>query len=324
MAGTSGSVQWLQLINESAYGVTEVTTPTSTYVRLDHDNAFTMRPKPLTFDIRSADARNERIIRVGGNSTAASPGREELKGTLTTYAYSNFGTGAGADTIPFMERVLGWATTLTSNDLPSFTIRHWDGIRAREYLGAKVESLELSAAPTSEEGVWKLVLGLVAQKYNATDPATFAEPAGTVFASAPFTYFESKGGLVIATSGTTARTIYNSLSLSIKNQLHPSWDEDRFITDCTYNGRTVELKTSMRFVSKADRDAYEGQTPHTTVKLTLTKASPARTLVLDLQGKGYLNSVDQALNLAAPTYESLTVDAFRDPATGANFGFTST
>ena len=304
-----GMQQWVQFVQEDTYGHIQVTSPHLDWIRLHQDDAFTVARTQATYAIRGADARNRRVVQING--------RQMVRGKLTTYAYADFASPSLTSPV---DRFLGLATALTSDELGSFAVRHWDGIRNREWWGGKVESLTLSADPNSNEGCVRLEMDMIFQRNNPTDPVTFTEPAQSVFSKAPYVVQEAAGGIIMSTSGSGARTVYRNYSMTVKNILQPSFDENLYITDLTYNGRDVSTSLLARFVSSADRTAMETQQSYT-ITSVFTKASPAHTLTLTHNAANFLPSISRSLKLGDVTYEQLNFESFDDTAAGGDFSY---
>ncbi len=312
-----GAKQWLELIDESAFGVTQTTSPLAIWIRLHEDDAFTMVPVPGRYEVRSADARNRPVINVSSRYT--------LAGSLKLLAYSDFGS---ADTVPLVGRMLDWATTIGASgftdDLKSYTVRHYDGVRNREYNGVKVKSLKYMSAAETNEGVASLALELVAQKYNPTDPVSFAEPAVGVFSQYPYKHIETSGGLILRSSGGATRTKYGSLELTVANELKPLFYESAFASDIPYNGRTVDLVCGkVQFNSSTDRANFENQSA-ITASAVYTKVTPAHTLTLDLKTAARVSGLDRSLPLGDAPHETIHLRSFYDTTATTDFSYAVT
>jgi len=287
-----GARQWLAIMPESTYG-TYNTGGTLIYIRLASDNAFSMNPTVLSEDIRDAGGGNRKVQRVATRKSHA--------GSLTTPLYP---TQANA--------LLAWGATISSNDLGSYSINHYDGVRTRRYLGVKVGKLGLACSPTSH---LILSLDLVAQT-TASDP-TFAEPAFSSFPTElPYTFQQSSGQFSVAAS---ARTRYNSFALSIVNMLKPQFEELDYISSLPYCGRDVSFTTSFQYSASTDTAAYEAQT---SLDTTIAFVHGTNTLTLDFQSVGKLSSRARSMPLGDISREDYTLDAFYESAGGTDFGFT--
>jgi hypothetical protein len=295
--------QWLKLHTEAVYGTVVTPETTPIYIRLDKDNACTLLPNAMRHEFRTADAKNQPILNVSS--------RRSVAGSLNTLLYAE-----QADTI------LSWATTLTSDELPSMSLTQFDSQRVRQFSGVKVKRLTLAAASETEEGVVRATLDLIAQKWTAVDP-TFTEPAITVFPKLPYKFIQSKGGLIVATAGTTPRTKYKSFNFTVDNDLDSSFDEDQYISDCNYQGRVMDLAVPLRYVSTTDRTNYESQAAHA-ASIVFTQASPAHVLTLDWKGNTYISALDRDIPLGRNAYETLHLRPMVDSTVGSMFSYTAT
>ncbi len=289
-----GARQWLAIMPEATYGTYD-SGGTLVYIRLASDSAFTMIPKPMTHDIRDAGGGNRKVQRVTS--------RYGYSGTLTTPLYP---TQANS--------LLAWASTITSNDTGSYSINHYDGVRTRRYLGAKVNKGTISCSSTDAEGVLTLSLELTAQT-TAADP-TFTEPAFSVFPTVlPYTIQQSSTQFSIAA---TARTKYNRFSCSIANILKPQFDELAYISSLPYCGRDVSFSTSFQYTASTDTAAHEAQTALDT---TIAFVHGTNTLTLDFQSVGRLTTRARSMPLGDVSREDYTLDALYESAGGTDFSF---
>jgi hypothetical protein len=312
-----GAKQWVQFTSESAYGVTATVSPVIFWARLHSDNAFGLVPKPMRKEYMTADTRNRPAINVSSQYT--------LEGSLSVLAYAD---ACGPDTSSFTDRMFDWATTIGSSgftdDLASYTIRHFDGVRNREYLGCKVKSLKFSTNANTDQGVGSFAIDIVAQKMNAVDPATLVEPAVSVFPIYPYKHIETAGGVLLGLAAAPARVKYGSLELSIANDLKSLFYETAYLSDCPYNGRTVDMTLgNIQFASKTDRDNFEAQSAITATAV-YTKGTPAHVLTLDMKANAHMTGLDRSMPLGDATNETIHLRAFYDTAASTDFSFTAT
>ena len=288
-----GAQQWLKFTPESAYGTYD-SAGTAFWIRLVDDTAFDMRSVVQRQIIRSADGGNRRRQLVSA--------RKVVAGNLKTLFYPSQAA-----------TILGAALTLTSNDLKSYTIDYYDSVQGMRFLGAKVGSLTVSTDSSSDYA--SLSLGLVAQK---RDTVSLAQPADTVFPTdTPFTHFESKGNVSIG--GSTA-VKYKSLSISVKNILDPTWDEDEWISSLLYCGRDVDVSIAMQYLSTTMRDDFESQSA---LAVSLAWARPSGvTATLDCQSTNYIAEVGDQLRLGAANYQTINIQTFYDQAGSTDCSFT--
>jgi hypothetical protein len=252
-----------------------------------------MRSVPQRQIIRSADGGNRRRQVVAN--------RKVVAGNLNTLWYptqSNL--------------LLTAALTLTSNDLASFTIDFWDSVQVHRFLGCKVSNLHI--AGTAQQDFIPLTMSWVGQSKST---ATLADPGVTVFPTEnPYQHFESKGLLSIG--GTVTK--YKSLGITIKNTLDAPFDEDQWISNCTFAGRDIDLSVQLQYASATLRTAFEAQSA-----LTVTAAwarSGGVTSTIDLKTKDYVATVQDDLPLAAVAYQTVDVQCFYDSGATTDASFT--
>ncbi len=96
--------QFLRFTPETTYG-TYNSSGTATFVQIDQNNPFTMRPVPVRWSIRSAGGFNRRV-QTGSSKTS-------LQGNLNSLCYGSQ-----------MAAFSSWIFASSSNVLPSATIDH--------------------------------------------------------------------------------------------------------------------------------------------------------------------------------------------------------
>lgn len=315
-----GARQWLKFVPEVTYGVvaTEGSVGSATgpiYARMHQDNSFTVVKTPYRHEVNTTDALNRPII----NISSSVPPRFTVAGKLSTYLYADNGVALN----PFAMDMLAWASTLTSSDLPSYTATHFDSFRVRQWVGGKVKQLKISGSNTQDEGALRLDLDLVFQKETAIDPV-FAEPNTTGNTVAPYpkaiyNFRELAGALLLP----GVRTKFKSFELTIATNLITPFDENAYISNATFGGRTIDWMFSCQFVSKTDRDNFESQAA-LAGSAVFTKASPAHVLTLGFNAANYTTGLDRDLPLGNASYETLHLRSFVDPAVPGDFSFSAT
>jgi Phage tail tube protein len=290
---------WALLTTESSYGTYNVA-GTTLYPTLDGNNSFTMRPVPQRQIIRTADGGNRRKFVVANRTTCV--------GKLETVLHP--------DQCSF------WATMLTPTGspaaLPSFTIDYWDSVRAQRYLGAIPDSFTVTTSATQDYA--KLSVNFVAQKRDATF-TTFAQPAESNYSSlVPYGHVETAGNVKLAGS---AITNYQSMSVTIKNVLQGTWDEQSFITSLLYCGRDLDFTLGPQYTATAYRGDFEAQTPLTWI-LKFARTSPSHTFTITCETATYLSNIADNLPLGGAAYQTLSAQCFYDAANTADFTIAGT
>lgn len=291
----TGYQQWCRIYPEATYGTFD-SGATAILIRLHADNAFTMMPTPRFKDIRSADGQN-RPVQVVSSVTTHS-------GNLMTPLYP---TQAAA--------LLGWAGTITSNALPSYTVDFYDSVRVRRWLGVGVDSLALAAAADSDEGIFYANLALTAQTLAGSDP-TFTIPAFSSFPTElPYTLKQTSTGFSV---GGSTRTKYNRVNFTIANKLAKTVDELAYISGLTYCGRDVTFGTSFQYVASTDQGNYEGQSA---LDCALVVTHGTNTLTLDFNTKGRMSRRSRQIPLGDISREEYEMRCLYDSGVTTDFSF---
>ncbi len=291
-----GANSWVRATKEATYGTFDTGAAGGDihWFRLIGGNSFTMREVPQQVIIRSADGGNRRRQVVAA--------RKVIAGSMSTAWYPTQSAF-----------LLGAAMTLVSNDLPSYTYDFWDTVQVHRFPGVKIGSL--SIASTAMQDYCAVSVGLVGQSRGTT---TLAQPADSIFPSeVPYEHVESKSHLTI---GGSTITKYSSLSISLKNVLAPTWDEDQFITNLYYCGRDFDLAFRTQYVSAANRAAFEATTP-----LTITAAwarAGGLTSSFDLHTNSYMADFSDDIPLDNAAYQGMTLKAFFDGSASSDVSFT--
>lgn len=291
-----GAQQWVRVTKEATYGTFNGSAAAGdiNWYRLPAGNPFTMRATPQRQVIRSADGGNRRRQVVAT--------RKVLAGNLSTLFYP---TQAA--------KIFEGAMTLTSNQLPSYTIDFWDTVQEHRYTGCMITSL--TATGNATQDYIPMTVGYLGQKQDT--PVTLTQPADTVFPSeVPYLHFESKGNLSIG--GTVTK--YSSLGLNIRNVVVGTWDEDQWITAAYYCGRDIDLTVRLQYVSATLRTALETQSA-----LTITCAwarAAGLTTTLDLKTKSYVADVGDDLPIDGAAYQQISIQSFYDQAASTDAAFT--
>lgn len=289
-----GAQHWVKITPETTYGTFDGAA-TPIYIRLHADNAFTMIPTPRIKDIRSADGDNRPVQVVSSVTT--------YSGNLMTPLYP---TQAAA--------LLGWATTITSNALPSYTVDHSDTIRVRRYLGVGVNSLGLACAADTDEGIVYATLGLTGQTI-ASDP-TFTKPAFSNYPTEnPYTHKQSSTGFTV---GGSTRTKYNMFRLNVANKLVGTVDELAYISGLTYCGRDVTFSTSFQYTANTDQGNYESQAA---LDCSIVFTHSTNALTLDFNTKGRMSKRSRSLPLGDVSREEYEIRCLYDSSASGDFAF---
>ncbi len=294
-----GANTYLRATKEATYGVFN---PSETinvlWFRLVGDTAFDTIPEVQRKELMSADGGNRPVQNISSRVTIPGKLRTPLYPTQTS-------------------KILAMATDISSGDLASWTFDYFDSFEIVRLLGGKVGGLDLSCSAESDEGIVMLDMDLVFQKPGSL--GSFSAPSNTLFPTEnPYVHKESKGGLTV---GGSVRTLYNQFKMSVKNILANSFEEDTYIANSTYCGRTIDFSTSFQYVAATDRTNYEGQAAQT-CSILFTKASPASTLTLDWKTQARYTSRKRSTPLGNVARQDIGLRTFLDGT--ADFSFATT
>ena len=296
-----GAQQWLRATLESTYGVynSGASSGNIWWIRLHTDNAFTMRSSLFRKTLRTADGGNRR-----GQVISTRTG---YKGRLVTPFYpsqANF--------------FLGWASTLSSNNLPSYTLDFWDGVRARRYLGCMVGGLDLKG--DNEADYYTASCPLTGQTTGSPDP-TLTQPAESVFPTElPYCFVETAGLITLASS---AITKYKNFNVGIKNILMPKFNEQPYITSLYYCGRDINFDMDAEYLVSTWRSDFEAQTP-LTLQAEWSRSSPSHSCTLNFETNSYLADLPpEDLPLGDASYTHLGFECNYDGNNTTDFAFSA-
>lgn len=297
--------QYLRITPETTWG-TFNGAGTGVIVQLDRANAFTMRPTPIVWTIRSAAGNN---LRQQQGSAKTS-----VKGALSMLCYGSQ-----------MATLVPWICATPSGVLGSATIDHAvvmdDAANTtvyRRYLGVMVDQAQFTA---SEQNPLLNVQLTLTAKQPATITATdFPEPAGPDYPSdTPYLFEQASGGLTLGTS----RAEFDSFTVHIQNKLDAHYMASQYLTRLKYCGRDVDWTARFPYATTVDRADLEAQTP---VSGSIVLTNGAHTLTMDLKSKNYIAKATDDLQLDKLHMQAIDIQAFLDPtaATPTDFTLTAT
>lgn len=334
------SREFLMMTTESAYktptspAVTWPTTSANTfYVRLDGENQFTMRPRPVMVTVPYGGGMAYDAFRISD--------KIECKGSLTTKLYAG----------PISQLLLQWAcrpvqtggtdpwtTTEPVGDLASMTIYHAvvrsDGTyKKRLYNGAKVDSWTLDVSEGGTIATLSLEITASTPQGNqfdsSVDPTTtFPAPTDspnqfpTTGATGPYCYVHASGGLTIG----TARTQFSSIKLSSQNVLAKKFWTNRFLAMQRLMGRSTTLVVSNLYnPTPDDRTSFEGVAGFTTgggytgTDVSFALSNTTHSVTFDLKNNDVITSLEDQLPMSDLYMQNITVTNQWDPTSGTDF-----
>lgn len=338
------SREFLLFVQESAYKTpvsSPVVYPTTAanafYMRLDGGNAFAMRPRPIMVSVPYG----------GGVAIDAFTVSDKLecKGRLTCKLYAGPVSAMllqWAGQLINTGQTIPWVTTEPAGDLASMAIYHAiqrsDGtIKRRVYLGCKADGFDIDV---SEDGTIA-TLGIDIsgstpqgnQFDSSVDPTATTFPAPTdspnQLPTNPYVFLNASGGLTIG----SARTQFQSLKLSVKNQLARRFWANRFVNLLRFTGRATTLE-AVNFYAPApdDRTAYEGvlgfattgPVPYTGTDVTLELTNGTHSATFDMKNNTVIQTLEDQLPLNDLYTQTMTVKGQFDSTTGTDLAMSFT
>jgi tail tube protein len=325
------SREFLFLVQESAYK-TPVTTPivwpttsaNAFYMRLDGANVFTMRPRPVMVAVPYGGGVAIDAFRVSD--------KVECKGKLQTKLYagplSQFLLQWAAQQINTVQ-TSPWTSTEPAGDLPSVAIYHGiarsDGtIKRRVYLGTKVDGWDLAVSEDSTLATLSLDLSASTPQGNqfdsSTDPTstTFPPPTDSQLPTNPYVFIHASGNLTIG----SARTQFQSVKLSCKNQLARRFWANRFVNLMRWVGRSTTLE-AVNFYAPTpdDRTSYEGLTTETT---SFELNNGTHSITINMNTASVITTFEDQLPLNDLYTQTMTITNQWDSTAGSDLALTFT
>lgn len=298
--------EYLQFTNETTWG-TYNSSGTHTILQLTDSNQFTMRPVPMTWELRSAGGYNRRVQR--GSS------KQGIVGNLN-------------NVIVYGSQATFWATACSATgsplDMPSYTVDHViqmeDGSNTkvyRRYLGCKVSQAQFSASSDSQ--LLRLNLNLTGKAPATITSTDFAEPAATAYPSdAPFV-LEHASAFTVGTGG--SRSEFDRFQVTIANQMDATFFNAGTITRLKFTGRDVDGSLTFPYIITTDRSDFEAVSSHAA---SCTFTNGAHTLVFTFEGVNYTTGVSDQLDYGKVFLQGLTFADYFDSTAGTDFALTAT
>jgi hypothetical protein len=292
--------------------VTPETTPgtfnaggTHSLIDLDQANAYTLRPKPILVEIRTAGGNNLRATQVGR--------KENLNGNLNWLLH-------GSQAALFVD----WCCAKPDGTLPSYTVDHClmmeDPLSTLVYsrtLGVYVGQAGVTASEQNQ--VVRANLQLVGTNVATITTTDFPTPVPADFANDPILTFEdATGGLML---GGTARLDIENFDLTIKNLIDVKFFLGKYPLKLRYCGRDVDWTSRLQFASMVPRNALTDQTQ---IAASIAFDNGTNSLSFDMHGKNYFSDVADQIDHGKVFLQQISMKAFVDPATGTELTATAT
>lgn len=293
-----GARRYLRLTPETTWGTFNAL-GTGLIVDLDTANSYTVRPKPVAVDVRSAGGRNRRIKKVSkktalaGNLNMLLPGSHAT--AIAAWICAAEGTDAlGSMTIDYCVQMEDTGNTLVYS-------RH---------LGMMVQQATINSSEQAQ--LTRLALQLVGQQSATIDVDDFPEPLATAYPTdAYFTHEDLSGGVSISTS----RTEFETFNVTIKNMLDVKFFESRYPTRIKFCGRDVDWTSKLAYKIVTDRSNYESNTP---VAASAAFDNGSKTMTLSFKGKNHYDNVEDDLDDSKVWLQELSMQSFWDTTATAN------
>lgn len=303
----------------TAYGISNYQ---ALYIRLDGDNSFTMRPRPVIIDNMYGGGFVVPAFKISD--------KLEVKGQLTCKL--------SVQQAPFLLSWAGvrinsgqnspWVTTEPVGDLASCSIYHAvtrsDGsVKRRVYLGCKVTSWSLSVSEDSTEATLTLQISGSTPQGNqfdaSTDPSsvTFPSPSDNNLPIDPFVFLFAGGSSYFTYAG-GIRTQFTDLTITCQNVLASRYFANRFVQMYRFLGRTTTLATKLWYPpsSQDDRTLYEGLASEA-VNIELSNGTHG--LSVQFNAQNVLGSFEDELPQANIYMQTSTSGNLWDPSAGNDF-----
>lgn len=245
---------------------------------------------------------------IGGGGSGAYGTATASGGIVTSVAITAAGTGYTS--IPGVQ----------IGGMPSYSLMFWDGIQSWRFLGACIASATITGNPNTDYTT--LSLNWIAQQRDATF-TTFAAPAETVYSTVlPYQYIETAGNITVGAAHVPL-SMYRMASVTLTNQLKPTWDESQYITSLMYAGRDLDFSVGPQMYTNTWRAAFEAQTPLQWV-INFTRSSPSHSLTITCETNTYLSNVTDDIPLDGPAYQALAAEVFYDASQTNDFVLAAT
>jgi hypothetical protein len=274
-------------------------------IDLDQANAYTLRPKPVVVDIRTAGGNNLRAFRVGR--------KETLNGNLNWLLH-------GSHAALFVD----WCCATPAGTLPSYTVDHClmmeDPASTLVYsrtLGVYVAQAAVAASEANQ--VVRATLQLVGSNVATITTTDFPTPVPADFANDPVLTFEdATGGLVL---GGGPRLDIENFDLTIKNMIDVKFFLGKYPLKLRYCGRDVDWTSRLQFASTVPRDALTNQTQ---IAASITFDNGTNSLSFDMHSKNYFTDVADQIDHGKVFLQQISMQAFVDPVAGTELTATAT
>ena len=295
--------EFLRITPETTPG-TFNSTGAHTIIDIEQSNAYTVRPRPITVDIRTAGAFNRRWKRVSKKAS--------LEGTLNWLMH-------GSQAAVFVD----WSIA-ASNALKSYTVDHCvmmeDDSSTKIYsrdLGVYVRQAELLAS--EQDQVLRAQLQLVGMERTVIAATDFPTPVLTDFPTdAILTFEDASAGLSLHTA---SRLDLESFHLTIKNLIDVRYFVALWPQKLKYCGRDIDWTSRLAYSAAIPRADYEAQTP---LAAAIIFNNGTNALTLNLNSQNYYGDVQDQIDHSKVFLQEINLSSFVDSATGDELNASAT
>lgn len=288
--------EFLRWTPELTWGTFDTTSTTAQVIQLDQNNAFTMRPAPVAWQIRSASGFNRRV-QTGSAKTG-------VQGGLNILCYGSQMTALMPAIVASPTNVLGSATIdhcLVMEDGSSTKVY-------RRYLGCMVSQAAFAAAESNQ--LMRLNMQLIAKQPATITATDFPEPAVSAYPwDAPYVFEMASGALTIGSS----RVEFEEFNITIKNTLDARFMASNYLTRLKYCGRDVDWTTRFPYVTAVDRSNYEAVTA---IAASITFTNSTHSMAFNFNSNNFEMKVNDDLSLDKVFLESIEGSCYFDRTAG--------
>lgn len=299
----AGPYQWLHFSSETAWGTPDETPAEEFWVPLRTGDAFrpTRNPNPVTIEVASQYI-DKRWQRFSVRHSFAASLRVPLWPSLATYL------------IPMACTPV---TVSSRQQMSSWTIRHFDGISTREFIGCRCSQMDLESSDdgdTVTSGTWNFVI-----KDETASPTALTAP--TIASDFPTTrpYVHSDSASLITLGGVTM-VGYRNAYITVKNTLDARFYEGTRILAANLIRRDVDWRITRLKEAETIRTAYEGQSALADGQMKW--ALGGLSVTLDLKDANYVDSYDVNRDFTTDQTETFMLAGILDGVAGVSLAAT--
>jgi hypothetical protein len=306
--------QALRFTKELTPGTFQAAAPPTdqTLIRIDRDGAFTARPTPNRFEVRTADTGNR--LAQTGYGTMGTVGRFP---TLFYFSQAKL-------LIPWACNIVadggGWKPAYTAT--LDYFVEHEDTGRTlffQRYLGSSCTTFRLSGNNAGEGVKMNLDFGFVYLAEAVITATDFPMPALSAYnTDAPVTFEMMAGGVSLG----GARSSFKAFELNVANVLDVDYDESVYPQAIKWCGRNVNGSLNFRWKTDTDRTNFHNVVTGIAASFAVTNGTTTTTF--SHNGQNTISGVDDTTPLASSHYQNVAFMTYMDFTAGTDFSATTT